>query len=37
MATIPAAKDDPTAALTWVERGLRIESSSGRASGSADR
>lgn len=27
MATILAAKDDPTAALTWVERGLRIESS----------
>lgn len=27
MTTILAAKDDPTAALTWVERGLRIESS----------
>ena len=26
MATILAAKDGPTAALTWVERGLRIES-----------
>ena len=29
MAAILAAKDDPTTALTWVERGLRIESSSG--------
>lgn len=27
MATILTAKDGPTAALTWVERGLRIESS----------
>lgn len=27
LATTLAAKDDPTAALAWVERGLRIESS----------